>query len=146
MRTWSKLAIAALLALGLPDASAQTVAFKVVVNAGNPVSSLSREQVSRLFLKKAVTWDNGQPAVPVDLPEASTTREAFSKEVHGRAVRSVKSYWLNQVFTGRLVPPSELPSDQEVLAFVKANPGAIGYVSADAPVRGVKVIEVSAAG
>jgi ABC-type phosphate transport system substrate-binding protein len=34
------------------------------------------------------------------------------------------------------------PGDDDVVAFVKGNPGAIGYVSAGASTAGVKVIDV----
>lgn len=34
-------------------------------------------------------------------------------------------------------------SDEDVVAFVKATPGGIGYVSADGNVVGVKVIDVT---
>jgi hypothetical protein len=35
-----------------------------------------------------------------------------------------------------------LRSDAEVLAFVRGNPGAVGYVSEAAQVSGVKVLEI----
>jgi ABC-type phosphate transport system substrate-binding protein len=48
-------------------------------------------------------------------------------------------YWQQMIVSGRGVPPAKT-SDQDVLAYVKANPGAIGYVGADAPTEEVKVI------
>ena len=53
---------------------------------------------------------------------------------------SVENYWQQQIFSGRGSPPPIKASDQEVLAFVAANPGAIGYVSADADTSAVKTI------
>ena len=103
--------------------------FRVVVNASNPVSSMSRDEVSRLFLKKGNAWPNGQAAQPVDLSKDSATRKAFSRTVLGRDVAAVESYWQQAIFSGRAVPPAEKGSDAEVMAFVRANPGAIGYVS-----------------
>jgi hypothetical protein len=40
------------------------------------------------------------------------------------------------------VPPPEKDDDAAVLAFVRHNRGAIGYVSAHAPMTGVKTIMV----
>jgi hypothetical protein len=40
----------------------------------------------------------------------------------------------------RDVPPPIGRSDAEVLAFVRANPGAIGYVSATADIQGARVL------
>ena len=39
-------------------------------------------------------------------------------------------------------PPPAMASDREVLAYVRLKPGAIGYVSLDADVSGVKVVAV----
>jgi hypothetical protein len=56
----------------------------------------------------------------------------------------VKSFWQRQIFSGSGVPPQERASDEEVLDFVRANPGAVGYVSSDTPNgAGVKVLEVT---
>ena len=82
--------------------------------------------------------------MPVDLSANSPVREAFSLAIHERDVNAVKSYWQRQIFSGRGVPPPEKASDSEVLAFVRANPGAVGYVSSGTAVgSGVKVLEVT---
>jgi hypothetical protein len=36
------------------------------------------------------------------------------------------------------VPPPELDSDDEVIAFVTKHPGAVGYVSGSAKMKGVR--------
>jgi ABC-type phosphate transport system substrate-binding protein len=78
----------------------------------------------------------------VDQGKASSVRAAFSKAVLGRPVSAVESYWQQQIFSGKDVPPAAKGSDDEVVTFVKANPGAIGYVSAGASTAGVKVVDV----
>jgi ABC-type phosphate transport system substrate-binding protein len=126
-----------------PPAGAQdSASYKVIVNEANPVSAISKEQLSRIFLGKMTSWDHGTRIAPVDLTEQSATRERFSKDVHGRTVAAVQNYWRQQIFSGRGVPPPEKASDSEVLAYVKTNPGAVGYVSADSSVNGVKVLTV----
>jgi ABC-type phosphate transport system substrate-binding protein len=118
--------------------------FAVVVSASNPINSITRDQASKLFLKKTPTWDNGRgEVVPVDQPEGSAVREAFTKAVLRKSVSAVKSYWQQQIFSGRGVPPTEKASDAEVVSYVRANPNAIGYVSpAAASGGGVKVVNV----
>src|SRR4030042_4763467 len=98
---------------------AQDRAFKSVVNSGNPVSSISKDELSKLFLKKIATWQDGRAVVPVDLPERSPVRESFSREVHDRPLAAVKSYWQQQMFSGRSTPPATRNSDAEALAFVQ---------------------------
>lgn len=133
----------ALVAGLLPARRASAQAFAVVVNAANPVQAVSRDQLAKIFLKKA-TWASGVATAPVDLPEDAPARAAFSKIVHKRSVGAVKSYWQQQIYAGRAVPPPEKATDEEVLAYVRANPGAIGYVSVSADIgRGVKEIGVA---
>ena len=115
--------------------------YRIVVHATNPVSSLTREETSRLFLKKVTMWKNAKPVLIVDQKASSPVRELFTKEVHGRQVSSVTSYWQQMIFSGRAVPPAEKSNDAEVAAFIAANPEAIGYVAGgvDLP-AGVKVV------
>ena len=121
----------------------QDAPYRIVVHASNPVAQLSRADAGKLFLKKTRVWPGGQAVEPVDLAEGSGIRKAFSSEVVGKDVAAVRSYWQQQLFTGRGVPPVVKTSDAEVLAFVAAHPGAIGYVSAGAELPdGVKAVRV----
>jgi ABC-type phosphate transport system substrate-binding protein len=117
--------------------------FKVVVNAANPTLTLTPTQVSRMLLKQETQWANGQAVLPVDQLDRSVVRAAFSRAIHGREVAAVKSYWQRMIFSGTAVPPPEKGSDDDVLAFVRANPGAIGYVATATPLPGgVKTIKL----
>lgn len=120
---------------------ARAQGYVVIVNGGNAVKSLSKEQLTSIFLKKTVKWDGGAVIAPVDQDKSSKVRESFTKAVHGRSVSAVDSYWQQQIFAGKDVPPPERDSDADVIAFVKANPNAIGYVSAGSAVPAdVKVL------
>jgi ABC-type phosphate transport system substrate-binding protein len=135
-------AVGALLVLLGPAAAAQD--FKVVVNSSNDTTSVTKQQLSRCFMKQTATWITGQTIAPVDQAASARVREKFSADVLGRDVSAVKSYWQRQIFSGRSVPPPEKASDAEVLAFVRANPGAVGYVSAGVDLgSGVKVLSVT---
>jgi ABC-type phosphate transport system substrate-binding protein len=136
------LSLVAFVALGKP-AAAQQGGYAVIVNEANGVSTLSAEEVSKIFFKKTHRWTNGLDVVPVDLPESAPAREAFSAAVHGKSVGAVRAFWQQQIFSGRAVPPVEKPSDEQVVAFVRATPGAIGYVSAGAPISaGVRRVPI----
>ncbi len=105
---------------------------EVIVNAGNPVSSLQRDAVSTIFLKKAVRWASGAAVIPVDQEQDSPVRATFSRIVHGKPTSAVAAYWQQQIFAGRGVPPVEKSGDAAVIEFVKTHPGAIGYISVGA--------------
>lgn len=144
--------ICAVLALGLamavlaartPAGAAGAEAFVVIVNAGNPVSSVSGGQLSGLFLKKVTHWEGGLPAQPVDLSPDSPVRSSFSQQIHHKATPAVKAYWQQMIFSGREVPPPEKTSAKDVVAFVSANRGGVGYVPAGTPLgEGVKTLDV----
>lgn len=136
------------LLLSAPVASAQQSAgYNIVVNAANPTSSLTSEQVSRLLLKRETKWQNGQTVLPVDLPYTSPVRERLTRALHGKSVEEMKAYWQQMIFSGRAVPPLEQTSDREVLDYVRANVNAIGYVASDTPVgANIKVLMISAGG
>ncbi|HSN16206.1 MAG TPA: hypothetical protein VLT61_16355 [Anaeromyxobacteraceae bacterium] len=131
-----------LLALLLPVASA-AADYVVVVHASVPVTSLSRSEASRLFLRSSTLWPNGEHVKPVDLSKGSAARLAFTREVRGRSPGAIEQYWTQAVFSGRAIPPPEKRNDAEVLAYVRENPGAIGYVSAGAATDGVKRVAIT---
>lgn len=73
-------------------------------------------------------------------PAEAAVRERFARKVLDKSPMAVKAYWNQQIFAGRDVPPLEKPSDAEVVAFVRQNPGAVGYVSGGADTSGLLVI------
>jgi len=127
---------AALLSLLLPWAAAalgapaeEPLAFKIVVNAANPGNAARRQTVADLFLKKATRWTDGAMAAPVDQSLTSKLRGSFSEQVLHEAPAAIHNYWQHQIFSGRDQPPPVKASDDEVLAYVQAHAGGIGYVT-----------------
>jgi ABC-type phosphate transport system substrate-binding protein len=125
-----------------PVSAGEAEGYQLVVNASNPSTVLSRTQVSAMFLRKVTRWDHGGQVLPVDLSPNSPVREIFTKDVHAKTVAAVRGYWTQLVFSGRGVPLPEKSSDTAVIAFVRSNPGAVGYVSLKASVTDVKVVRV----
>jgi len=118
------------LGLGLaPAVRAENAGMRVIVNAANPIVSLPRAEVARLFLGKSDKWPDGSPASPVDLSGKTATRRMFSVEVLRKELEAVESVWQQLIFTGKAIPPPSKPTEIEAIAFVRQNPGAIAYVS-----------------
>jgi ABC-type phosphate transport system substrate-binding protein len=132
--------LVALVALGHAEPAAPPV--RVIVNAKNPLEQLDRRFVAEAFLKKRTRWDDDTAIQPVDLGQHTSERIRFSHEVLERDVASVRRYWAQQVFSGRGVPPPELSSDADVVRYVAAHPGGIGYVAQGVALAGVKIVEV----
>jgi ABC-type phosphate transport system substrate-binding protein len=141
MRTLRLLALAALAMFAVARPAAAQ-AFKVIAHESVTDAELPKDVVTKIFLKQAPKFPSGVAAKPVDLKKENPVRAEFSTAVLGRAVGAVETYWQQQIFAGKDVPPPSKATDDEVIAFVRATPGAIGYVSAGAATSGVKVITV----
>ena len=126
---------------GSPANSAEP-RYWVIVHPDNPAITLRREEVSRLFLKKITRWSDGRIAAPVDLVVSAPARDAFSRDVHHRSPLAIKKYWQQMVFSGQSAPPPEVASEEDVLAMIRSDPAAIGYVSDETTLQGVKIVDI----
>ena len=130
--------LALALLAGAPRAAAAQE-FKLVAHASLAVDAIDATTAQKVFLKQ-VNKVGGAAVTPVDQAPAAAVREAFSKKVVGRPVGAVQQYWQQKIYSGGDVPPATQASDKDVVDFVKATPGAIGYVSAATGTDGVKVL------
>jgi ABC-type phosphate transport system substrate-binding protein len=135
--------IALSLVTALPGAASAQDGFVLIANRANPVSTLARGDASKLFLLKRTRWSTGQSAQPVDQIESSPVRRHFSSAVHGMDVASVKGFWQEIVFSGKGDPPPERTSDEDVIAFVRSTPNALGYIGSTTPADGVKILTLT---
>jgi ABC-type phosphate transport system substrate-binding protein len=117
--------------------------FRVIVNANRPDASAERSFLADVFLKNVTRWPNDEATRPVDQRLDANVRRRFSESVLRRSVAAVKIYWQQRIFSGRGVPPPELDSDEAVVRYVEAHPGAIGYISGAAPHGKTKVLTVT---
>ena len=123
--------IAALLAVTGANALAGDI-----VAIGNPAApALSKEQLSDLYLGR------NQSLTLLDLPESSATRTDYYKKLVGKDPSQVKSMWSRLTFTGKGVPPKELPDGAAVKKAVAADPKTIGYIDKSEVDGTVKVLQ-----
>ena len=119
----------------------------MIVNVANPSAQIQRSALLAIFMGEMTTWSDGKTIAPVDHSMRSPVRAAFSEKLLGKPAMSVQIHWLRKVAAEHVNPPPAKPSDAEVVAFVRANPGAIGYVAADFTLdETVKVMKVVAGG
>jgi len=130
------------LAVALCAGRAAAQDFKVIVHPGVAASDIASADLAKIFLKQSSQFPGGGAVVPVDQGKASAARAAFTQKVLGKSVGAIDTYWQQQIFSGKDVPPVAKSNDDEVVAFVKATPNAIGYVASGAAAGGVKVLAV----
>ena len=107
-----------------------------IVAIGNPAASaLSKEQLADLYLGR------NQSLTLLDLPESSATRTDYYKKLVGKDPSQVKSMWSRLTFTGKGVPPKELPDGAAVKKAVAADPKTIGYIDKSEVDGTVKVLQ-----
>lgn len=134
--------VLSLLLFAMPTKDLTAQEFKVVVNNSVSASDISAKELARIFLKQSEKFPDGQVANPVYQSKDASCRAAFDKVVLGKTVAGVETFWQQQIFSGRDVPPASKASDESVIAFVRATPGGIGYVCIGAVAVGVKVIAI----
>lgn len=110
----------------------------VVMAAGSGPPSLAADELARIY-RRQQQFLAGARVQPVNLPAAHPLRRWFSLQVLGSSPEELDGYWRAQYFNGT-TPPYVLGSEEAVLRFVAATPGALGYVSACAADRRVRVL------
>jgi ABC-type phosphate transport system substrate-binding protein len=118
------------------------VGYVIIVNPRNPEAEIDRSFLEGVFLKKITRWPSDEVIRPAELVESAPARRRFSQEVLEPSVEAVKGYWQQRIFSGRDVPPPEFATNQEVIDYVLKYDGAIGCVSSDANLDGVKALTV----
>jgi ABC-type phosphate transport system substrate-binding protein len=111
----------------------------VIVNPAN-ASTITSEDIAKLYLGKTKKFSNGNNAVPLDQKEGTDIRISFLENIVGKDESQMKSYWSRLIFTGKGVPPKVTESDAETKELVSRNPDVIGYIDSSAVDDSVKVV------
>ena len=103
----------------------------------HPFVSLSGDDIRNVYLGEK-QLAGSLKLVPVS---NSVIQNEFLAKVLQTDEPKYQARWIRKRFREGLTPPPTLASDAEVLSFVRATPGAIGYVSRSGEGAGVKVLE-----
>jgi ABC-type phosphate transport system substrate-binding protein len=114
-----------------------------VVSARSTVTTLTKVQVTDIFLGKTTRFPDGSQAVPIDQSEGTTARDEFYARIAGKSAAQMKAYWSRIIFTGRGQPPKAVPGSSETKKLVVADPHAIGYVDPKLVDDSLRVVTVT---
>ncbi len=131
--------ISALLLMFAFPAWSQEVA--LIVHPDTPIEHLSKKELQKIYMNRKNFWENGTTIKAASLKKGSL-HEQFLTDLVRKTEQQYSTYWKRMIFTGKGNPPKSFDSSQEVMAFVAATPGAIGYVDKDLKLEGVKTIEI----
>jgi ABC-type phosphate transport system substrate-binding protein len=116
--------------------SAETI---IIVNNTVPVSQISETEARNIFLGKKTTWDNGTE-INVGMLNGGVVHEDILEQVVKKSSSQFETYWKRRIFTGSGQAPSTFSQELELVEFVAATSGAVGYVDAATPHPNVRVV------
>lgn len=111
----------------------------VILNPAN-TTVLSRKDIANLFLGRTATFPDGSPAKALALREDSEAHDEFNRKFLNKTSQQMDSYWAALIFTGRVIPPRQLPTEAEVRALVETRRDYIGFVRESAAGDKVRVL------
>ena len=135
------LALLALSAL-LPKHANAGNGVRIIANPSVKADSISPAELKGVFLEERNSLSDGSRVEPV-LSRGGAAHEAFIKQYLGKSDSDLQLYYQSLVFTGKGSVPKSISSDADIAAYVAKTRGAIGYVSSEASVEGVKTLSVA---
>ena len=114
----------------------------IVVNSGLSISGITETELRDIFIGVRSRFDDGTRAVPV-LLKGGPVHEVFLYRHIRETPDEFRARWRRAVFTGQGSMPKELSSESDVLHYVEATPGAIGYVSRRPDRTTIKILTIA---
>ena len=113
----------------------------VIAHPDVPFDSLSQKDLKNIFLGKKRHWNSDLVVVPVTLGEGQA-HEGFLAHFIGMTPLRFSNFWKRMILTGQGKPPRQITQETAAQRFVSRTPGAIGYLSGQISLKGVKTIRV----
>jgi len=135
------LSIAFVLCLALTSVSV-AADYAVIVGKGNPISSLSKNDLKQIFLGKKRSWPDGTKVTLYSMDDYEIT-SAFTTSVMNKSAQQFSTFWKKALFTGTGRPPVQVTNDAEMIQKLASDPGGIGYISKAAADDTVKIIQIN---
>jgi hypothetical protein len=114
----------------------------IIVHSGNRLTSLSLDELRRLYLGMTPTFPSGERVV---LLESAEHRLPFYREALGMSEDQFKRHWIARVFAGEPgTPPESFRDPGELVRYVAQHPDAIGFLPANRVDGSVKLLTIDA--
>lgn len=116
--------------------------YVIIANTNTPIETVNIPDLRSIYLGKKKKLGDGTDVMPVYQTSGSTHKKFLSSVVK-KTPGQFRTYWKRAVFAGGRVSFKRVRTEEELVAFVQENEGAIGYVSKDLDLDGVKVLGVA---
>ncbi|GAB6094830.1 ABC transporter substrate-binding protein [Desulfatiferula olefinivorans] len=113
----------------------------VIAHRDIPFSTLTGDELQRIFLGKKTFSTGDRRIVPVCLKHGDI-HETFLRSFIDMNVSQFDIFWRQAVFIGTGTPPKAFDHEDDVIRFVENTPGGLGYIGSEIDHDTVKVITV----
>lgn len=124
------------------SASEMQAQVAVIVNKANQITNLELRELKDIYLGSMVSWPDNKKIFPVTQRSENEASRIFYEIAIGKKIDVVKRQWVKVSLSGQAAPPKTLFTNEQVLEYVAANEGAIGFVDFKNVNDGVKVVKV----
>ncbi len=115
--------------LALASAAGAARAADGVVVIGHPgLHQLDAQTIAKIYTGKVIEI-NGVSVTAVNANSGSTVRNRFLQVYLNQDEDKYTAYWTVRRYIGKGASPRELSRSSDVINFVNATPGAIGYIN-----------------
>jgi ABC-type phosphate transport system substrate-binding protein len=116
---------------------------QVIIIANNQVmvDGLQRSIIADIYQGRKGKWDTGQK-IMVTMLKKGSAHETFTSRIVQTTPMKLKTLWKKVIFSGAGTPPKVFKAEKDLMQYVAATAGAIGYISAQTEPTGVKIITV----
>lgn len=99
----------------------------IVVPANSPINTLSKKEVSNLFLSRTNRLENGKKAILIEIRDYRL-RDTFYRLISSKTHTQLKYYWTTMIFSGKGKPPRSFSSKEDMIDYMKRHTTAISYL------------------
>jgi hypothetical protein len=115
-----------------------TQAGEIIVIGNNNVPKMDAATVSKVYTGKYISVA-GVSVSPIGLKPGNSTRNRFLQDFLHQDEEKYDAYWTVRRYIGKGTPPPEMATTAELISYVQATPGAIGYLDAADVKHGISV-------
>ena len=117
--------------------------YVVVVNEKNPITKISKQEISQILLANKTDWVSGKSISIVNYSYDSDQAENLFKDFAGMSALQAKKMYLTKVFNGVIQKqPAVFETSAEIIDAVAENLNAVGLIEKTDKVSKVKVLTI----
>lgn len=117
----------------------------VIVNNNTSTTSLSAEEIRKIFLSRIKYSPDSLAWIIIDYPDGHIVKHAFYKTATRKNVSALRAYRVKRAFSGKMKWPKVLLDANQVKDYVKTHKNAIAYIhksKLDSSVRAIYTFSV----